>query len=127
MKPQHQGMTRSVLIADDHPGFRHAARALLESEGFSVIGEAEDGPGAVSAAESLAPDIVLLDIQLPRMDGFEVARRIYERESAPIVILVSTRAASDYGKLLEDVPALTFIGKSELSATRLAAVLEGVL
>ena len=65
-----------VLIVDDHPSFRASARKLLESEGYDVVGEAADGAGALEAAEQLHPDVVLLDVQLPDLDGFEVAKRL---------------------------------------------------
>ena len=68
-------MPKTVLIVDDHPSFRRTARALLESEGFEVVGEAEDGASAIEAARKLRPDVVLLDVQLPDMDGFAVADR----------------------------------------------------
>src|SRR5262249_9443075 len=63
----------SVLIVDDHPSFRLSARRMLEASGFSVIGEAEDGHSALEAVQALGPDLVLLDVQLPDLDGFEVA------------------------------------------------------
>ena len=66
----------TILIVDDHPSFRRCARAVLESDGFSVVGEAEDGEGALSAIDRLHPDVVLLDIQLPDMDGFSVLDRL---------------------------------------------------
>ena len=67
-----RGMAYRVLIVDDHAGFRSTARALLEAEGFEVVGEAEDGVSGLRAARELHPDIVLLDVQLPDFDGFEV-------------------------------------------------------
>ena len=69
----------TVLIVDDHPSFRATARALLESEGFEVVGEAEDGGSALQRAEELHPEIVLLDVQLPDIDGFEVASLVDDR------------------------------------------------
>ena len=66
-------MATTVLIVDDHPGFRASARMLLEAEGFDVVGEAGDGRSGLDAAAELRPDVVLLDIQLPDMDGFAVA------------------------------------------------------
>ena len=71
----------TVLIVDDHDDFRVSARSLLEAEGFAVVGEAADGPEALAQAERLAPDVVLLDIQLPGLDGFAVAERLAARES----------------------------------------------
>jgi CheY-like chemotaxis protein len=66
----------TVLIVDDHETFRDGARAMLESGGFAVVGEAPDGAVALSEAERLQPDIVLLDVQLPGLDGFAVADRL---------------------------------------------------
>ena len=73
------GVPSRVLIVDDHEGFRAAAHALLEAEGFVVVGEAGDGPGAVEAVGRLRPDVVLLDVQLPGIDGFGVAELLAPR------------------------------------------------
>src|SRR4051794_15342090 len=83
----------TVLIVDDHAGFRTWAAAVLRGEGYDVIGEAGDGRSAVASADALRPDIVLLDVQLPDVDGFEVARRL--RTSAAAVVLTSTRDGLD--------------------------------
>ena len=116
-------MTRSVLIVDDHDGFRAFARALLESEGFEIVGEAGDGASALQAVEELGPDLVLLDVQLPDLDGFEVAKRLAADERPPAVVLVSTRDAASYRRRLADTSARGFISKGELSGAALAAVL----
>jgi DNA-binding NarL/FixJ family response regulator len=112
----------SVLIVDDHPAFRSLARALLESEGFDVIGEAEDGAAALAAVDGLRPAIVLLDVQLPDLDGFEIADRLAVRADAPAVVLVSTRTAAAYGDRLTATPARGFIPKTALSGAALAAL-----
>lgn len=113
-----------MLIVDDHPGFRSAARALLEADGFAVIGEAADGQSALAAAERLRPGLVLLDIQLPDLDGFAVAERLANgSEPAPAVVLVSSRTASSYRRRLKGSPALGFVAKSELSGAALSALL----
>src|SRR5438309_9670980 len=115
-------MGPTVLIVDDHPAFRSLARALLESEGFAVVGEAEDGAAAIAAVESLHPAIVLLDIQLPDLDGFEVAERLAGRPDPPAVVLVSTRGAGEYGGRLEPTSARGFIAKTSLAGAALAAL-----
>jgi DNA-binding NarL/FixJ family response regulator len=115
-------MGPTVLIVDDHPGFRSLARALLESEGFTVVGEAEDGATAIAAVEALRPAVVLLDVQLPDLDGFEVAERLASRAGAPLVVLVSTRTAAAYGLRLETTSARGFISKTSLSGAALAAL-----
>jgi len=115
-------MRTTVLIVDDHPAFRSLARALLESEGFSVVGEVEDGTAAITAVEALRPAVVLLDIQLPDLDGFEVAQQLAVRPDPPAVVLVSTRTAAAYGARLETAPARGFIPKTSLSGAALAAL-----
>lgn len=98
------------------------ARALLESEGFAVVGEAADGAEAIVAVEALRPAIVLLDIQLPDLDGFEIADRLSDRADAPAVVLVSTRTASAYGPRLQTTSARGFISKTSLTGAALAAL-----
>jgi DNA-binding NarL/FixJ family response regulator len=116
-------MPRTVVIVDDHPSFRSSARLLLESDGFEVIGEAATGEEGVDVALELRPDLVLLDVNLPDIDGFEVATRITADPSAPAVILTSSRDSSDFGPLVEKSGALGFVAKSELSGAALEDVL----
>lgn len=117
-------MATSVLIVDDHPSFRATARLLLEVEGFEVVGEAEDGTSALAAARSLHPDLVLLDINLPDIDGFDVAARITVDRGAPAVVLTSSRDCSDYGSLVARSGARGFIAKADLSGAALCALLD---
>ena len=114
-----------MLIIDDHPGFRAQARALLEAAGYEVVGEAADGESGVRVAKDLAPDVVLLDIHLPDITGFEVVRRVAGGPRCPAIVLISSRDASDYGRRIERSGARGFIAKAELSARKLAAVLAG--
>lgn len=116
-------MGRTVLIVDDHAGFRTAARALLEAEEFDVVGEAEDGAGAVAAAARLRPEIVLLDIQLPDLDGFAVAERIANDGVPSTIILVSSRDVTSFRRRLAANPAWSFIPKNELSGEAVTAAL----
>jgi DNA-binding NarL/FixJ family response regulator len=113
----------TVLIVDDHSDFRKSARALLEAEGFDVVGEAADGEEALIEAERLRPEVVLLDIQLPNQDGFAVAQRLAAFVGAPAVVLISSREAAAYGPRLDAAPARGFIAKRSLSGEALAAVL----
>ena len=115
-------MPVSVLIVDDHAGFRESARALLEAEGFTVVGDAADGPGAIAQAGLLAPDVVLLDIQLPGLDGFAVAERLAAGHAPPAVVLISSREAGAYGSRIATSPARGFIPKRALSGTALTAL-----
>jgi DNA-binding NarL/FixJ family response regulator len=114
-------MATSVLIVDDHPSFRASARMLLESEGFDVVGEAEDGEGALIAVRELDPDVVLLDVQLPDIDGPEVAARLAAANGlSPAVVLTSSRDLTDLGAI---GGVRGFIPKSELSGAALEALL----
>ena len=112
----------TVLIVDDHDGFRRSASALLEMEGFDVVGCAPDGETAFVEAERLRPEVVLLDVQLPGLSGFEVAERLATAPDPPCVVLISSRDASEYGPRLRTVPARGFIPKRDLSGRTLAAL-----
>jgi two-component system response regulator EvgA len=118
-------MSETVLIVDDHPTFRSFAKALLEEEGFEVVGESEDGASAVAAAQTLRPDVVLLDVQLPDFDGFEVAARLRVAGVPSSIVLVSSRDASDYGEDIVSSGAAGFVPKGELSGSAVRALLEG--
>jgi DNA-binding NarL/FixJ family response regulator len=116
-------MPRTVLIVDDHEPFRERARLLLEDDGFEVVGEAADGESAVRAALCLRPQIVLLDVQLPGIDGFVVAQRLADGPDPPAVVLISSRGASTYRHRLRGSPARGFIAKAELSGEGLSSLL----
>ncbi|HEX6781741.1 MAG TPA: response regulator transcription factor [Solirubrobacterales bacterium] len=113
-------MPKSVLIVDDHAGFRASARRMLEASGYAVVGEAPDGEAALAAAGALAPDLVLLDVQLPDGDGFEVAARLQGLDRVPDVVLTSSRDRADFGDAVAESPARGFIAKAELSGRALA-------
>jgi DNA-binding NarL/FixJ family response regulator len=114
----------TVLVVDDHPSFRKTARALLESEGFEVVGEAADGASAIEAARSLRPDVVLLDVYLPDIDGFEVVAALGRNGHQPKIVLTSSHDARDFGRLVEGSGARGFIPKAELSGATLCRLLE---
>jgi DNA-binding NarL/FixJ family response regulator len=115
-------MSLTVLIVDDHAGFRARARALLESEGFRIVGEAVDGAAGVRSAAELHPDVVLLDVQLPDSDGFAVAAAVTANGSATRVVLTSSRDGGDFGTLVAASGACGFIPKAELSGAGVAAL-----
>jgi DNA-binding NarL/FixJ family response regulator len=115
-------MALTVLIVDDHPSFRASARVLLEAEGFDVIGEAADGASGIVEAQRLRPDLVLLDVQLPDIDGFDVASRL-ANGAGPAIVLVSSRDSSDFGPLVARSGARGFVPKAELSGARIHELL----
>jgi DNA-binding NarL/FixJ family response regulator len=117
-----QAMAETVLIVDDHAPFRALARALLQFEGFEVVGEAADARSALDAVARLRPSVVVLDVQLPDLDGFEVARRLAQAGDPPAIVLVSSRDSSSYRRRLADSPARGFIPKDDLSGAAVAAL-----
>ena len=114
-------MAQRVLIVDDHAEFRALARAVLEADGFVVAGEAADGAGALLEIERTHPDIVLLDVQLPDANGFDVALEL-DGPGSPLVVMTSSRDASDFGARMAASSARGFIPKSRLSGPALAAL-----
>ena len=112
-------MGRRILIVDDHAGFRTSARRILEAHGFEVVGEAEDGSSGVAMASELRPEVVLLDLQLPDIDGFEVATQLRDAGVAAAVVLTSSRDWSDVCSRQRAAGAVGFIPKDELSGSRL--------
>jgi CheY-like chemotaxis protein len=116
-------MRRRVLIVDDNSAFRAAARQLLERGDFAVVAEAAGGVEGVWAAKEHTPDLAIVDVQLPDLDGFEVAERLRALELAPQVILTSSLDVADFGALVASSSALGFIPKAELSARTIEALL----
>ncbi len=108
-------MGASVLIVDDHRGFRAIARALFESEGYRVVGEAGDLRSALSAVRTLRPELALVDVFLPDGNGFELARRLKGLTDPPAVVLTSSRDVGDFGNLAAQSGARGFVPKAELS------------
>jgi Response regulator containing a CheY-like receiver domain and an HTH DNA-binding domain len=107
-------MDARVLVVDDHASFRSIARRVLAADGFLVVGEAADGAEAIRASDDLRPDLVLLDVQLPDIDGFAVAAALAAQVGPPAVVLVSSRSRAEYGSRIEACGARGFIAKSEL-------------
>ena len=116
-------MPTSVLIVDDHPSFRLSARRMLEADGYAVVGEAADGAAAIEAVRELEPDLVLLDVELPDIDGFEVAERLRARSTGAAIVLTSTRESSDFGEEIAASPVQGFVTKGELSGEAIAALI----
>jgi CheY-like chemotaxis protein len=113
----------AVLVVDDHDSFRRVARKLLEAAGFTVT-EAANGADGTRAAISTVPSLVLLDIHLPDVDGFEVARQIAAQDTRSVIVLMSSREASDFGGQISASPAAGFLPKHELSGAALRGFLD---
>jgi DNA-binding NarL/FixJ family response regulator len=114
-------MAVRVLIVDDQEPFRLAARAVVEAtDGFEVAGEVETGEASVEAARELSPDLVLMDVNLPGIDGLEATRQILDGGDAVVVLLLSTYEADEYAPRAAEVGAAAYIPKSEFEPDRLA-------
>ena len=118
-------MRPRIVIVDDDPSFLATVRVLLEAEGFAVVGEALNGLDGVAVATQLDPDIVLVDVNLPDIDGFEVVERLAGRDGAPPVVLTSSRSVTDFGNLIDASRARAYIMKADITGKALAGFLHG--
>jgi DNA-binding NarL/FixJ family response regulator len=114
----------TILIVDDDRRFRAQARDLLAADGFIVIGEAVDGASGLEAAQALQPDFVLLDIGLPDIEGFEVAKALAVNGPPPLVVLTSSRDARAYGRRLANGQVLGFVPKERISGAAIRALVD---
>jgi DNA-binding NarL/FixJ family response regulator len=111
------------MLVDDHASFRASARWLLETEGYEVVAEAASGEGALDQIAAVDPDLVLLDVNLPGIDGFEVAASLRARLPRARVVLLSSRELADLGpERVRDCGALGFVHKADLSRAALSAL-----
>ena len=115
----------TILVIDDHGGFRATARRMLERDGWTVVGEAADGRSGLAAVAELAPDVVLVDIGLPDVDGFEVAEHLAQRADAPSIVLVSSRDRTAYGQRIDESRAVGFLSKDELDGRTVRSLVTG--
>lgn len=119
-------MAVRVLIVDDQEPFRLAARAVVEAtDGFEVVGAVDTGEASVDAARELAPDLVLMDVNLPGIDGLEATARILEDAPGVVVLLLSTYEVDEYAPRAAEAGAAAYVPKSEFDPDRLADVWEG--
>lgn len=116
-------MIDSVLIVDDHAGFRAQARRLLDSEGCLVVGEAEDVSSGLAAARALEPELALVDVCLPDGDGFELASRLLALDDPPEVVLISSHDSAEFEQCVSESGARGFVSKAELSRDAIEEVL----
>jgi DNA-binding NarL/FixJ family response regulator len=119
-------MAARCLIVDDNRGFLAAARTLLEREGLTIAGVATTSAEALREAETLRPDVVLVDVSLGEESGFELARRLVaDQDRTAAVILISTRSETDLAEMILQSPAAGFLSKSELSASAIRGLVDG--
>jgi DNA-binding NarL/FixJ family response regulator len=118
MEPQRRPV--SVLIVDDQEPFRLAARMVVEAtDGFEVIGEVESGEASVEAASRLGPDLVLMDVNLPGINGLEATREILRESDRVVVLLLSTYEEEEYAPRAAECGAAGYIPKSSFGPDRL--------
>lgn len=112
-----------VLIVDDQPPFREASRMVVElTDGFEVAGEAANGEQAIAMVGELRPDLILMDVQMPGIDGIEATRKISAMSGAPVIVVMSTHESGDYRGIAESAGAFTFIPKSQFDMDTLVEV-----
>ena len=114
---------RTVLIIDDHPSFRASARHVLEDAGFVVTCEARDGVSGLAAATVMRPAVVLLDIQLRDVDGFDVAARLTSQADGAAVVLTSSHDGSEFGGMVARSATRALVAKDQLTGPALEALL----
>ena len=115
-------MVPTVVIIDDSTDFLVSAAGMLNEEGFLVVGCVADPLLAIAEVRRLRPSLVLVDIQLPVSNGFELAAEFARMEPRPVVVLTSSREADAYGETLRNAPVRGFIAKRELTGDALASM-----
>ncbi len=114
----------TVVVVDDEQDFRTLLRDFLPAaEGFTIVGEAEDGHQAMDLVQRHSPDVVVMDVQMPEMTGFEATRRIRRLSPKTLVVLVSINDEREFFRQAQEAGAVAFIPKTELSTERLLQVL----
>jgi CheY-like chemotaxis protein len=119
-------MILRCLVVDDNHSFLQSAKRLLEGQSMAVVGVATNGSEALQRTAELSPDVLLLDVDLGRESGFEVAERLQQQGHLPAanVIMISAHAEDDLVDLLAGSPVAGFLPKAQLSAARIQHMLE---
>jgi DNA-binding NarL/FixJ family response regulator len=118
--------TVRVLVVDDYAPFSLTVRSILEGSRFQVIGEAADGSDAIEQAKKLQPDIVLLDLSLPKVNGIQAAGQIRTLSPRSKILMLSQDCSSDLVQAAFDEGVLGYLHKSRIQS-RLVAAIECVL
>jgi DNA-binding NarL/FixJ family response regulator len=115
--------TVRVLVVDDHESFRRVASAVVAAtDGFAVVGAVTSGEDSIAAAAAAEPDLVLMDVNLPGMDGMEATRWLRSSARPPVVVLLSTYDEEEFGAQARECGAATYVAKSAFDTERLAAI-----
>jgi CheY-like chemotaxis protein len=116
------------VIVDDSPDFVDAARRLLEHDGIAVVGVASTSAEALRCFDEFRPDVILVDVNLGRENGFELAEQLHRSglPTPPPVILISTHAEQDYADIIAASPAIGFVGKINLTPDAIRELVDGV-
>lgn len=119
--PGGSPVTVRVLVVDDQEPFRQAAKMVVEAtDGFEVIGESESGEDSIELARELRPDLVLMDVNLPGMNGLDATRRILDELDGVVVLILSTYEPDDYAPRAAEAGASAYIPKSAFGPDQLA-------
>jgi CheY-like chemotaxis protein len=115
--------TVRVLVVDDQAVFQRVMSAVVdETEGFVLVGCAASGEESIVAARALSPDLILMDVNLPGIDGMEATRRLREDPTAAAVVLLSTYDEDDWDGQTQECGAVAYVAKSAFGPDRLTAV-----
>jgi DNA-binding NarL/FixJ family response regulator len=118
-------MSRTIVLVDDDEGFRRWARAWLVAQGYVILGEASAARPAIASVRQLRPEVVLVDVQLPDLDGFELTELLRNLPDPPAVILISSREWADYGDRVASSGAHGFVSKDELTREAIESLVRG--
>lgn len=118
----------SVLLVDDQAAFREIARGQLAAdETFLIVGEAADGGGAIEMTGRLRPSVIVMDIQMPDMNGIEAARHILRHDPSVRIVLTSMGNDAEYEPLAREIGACGFLPKRDLSPSKVHALIDDYL
>ena len=104
---------KTVMIADDHPIFRAGLRQIVEAEGYQVVAEAGDGETCISSAKMCEPDVVIIDLAMPGMDGYKTLNWLVENLPDTVCVVVSMHSSNVFAKKAKEMGARAFVAKED--------------